>query len=188
MKNVVVISGHTNLSASVANKTILDTLNKSLPAAEIVKLDELYPDYKINVEAEQQKLLRADIVVLQFPLFWYSAPSILGRWMEETFQHGFSHGRTGDKLKGKKLILSFTTGAPEEAYSHDGAMGFTLDEFLCCFKATCRLTQMEYCGAIHTCGVSYGNRTTPELIAQQKKCSIAHAERLIQLIEKLSTE
>ena len=75
MKNILIISGHTNLAASVANKTILETLNERLPEAEIVKLDELYPDFKIDVEAEQQKLLRADIIVLQFPLFWYSAPS-----------------------------------------------------------------------------------------------------------------
>ena len=127
MKNILIISGHTNLAASVANKTILETLNERLPEAEIVKLDELYPDFKIDVEAEQQKLLRADIIVLQFPLFWYSAPSILERWMEETFRHGFSHGSTGDKLKDKKLILSFTTGAPETLYSREGAMGYATD-------------------------------------------------------------
>ena len=182
MKNILIISGHTNLAASVANKTILETLNERLPEAEIVKLDELYPDFKIDVEAEQQKLLRADIIVLQFPLFWYSVPSILERWMEETFRHGFSHGSTGDKLKGKKLVLSFTTGAPEMLYSREGAMGYNIDEFLYCYKATCRLTQMEYGGCIYTCGVSYGNRTTPELIEQQKKTSIEHAERLIKIL------
>ena len=80
MKNVLIISGHTNLAASVANKTILETLNERLPEAEIVKLDELYPDFKIDVEAEQQKLLRADIIVLQFPLFWYSAPYWNAGW------------------------------------------------------------------------------------------------------------
>ena len=185
MKNILIISGHTNLAASVANKTILETLNERLPEAEIVKLDELYPDFKIDVEAEQQKLLRADIIVLQFPLFWYSAPSILERWMEETFRHGFSHGSTGDKLKDKKLILSFTTGAPETLYSREGAMGYAIDEFLPCYKAVCRLTQMEYCGSVYTCGISYGNRTTPELIEQQKGASVEHAERLIRLLEAL---
>lgn len=99
MNNVLIISGHTDLATSVANKTILETLARRLPEAEIVKLDELYPDFKINVEAEQQRLLRADIIVLQYPLFWYSAPSLLERWMEETFRHGFSHGSTGDKLR-----------------------------------------------------------------------------------------
>lgn len=122
MKKVLVISGHTDLATSVANKTILDTIGQYLPETEIVKLDTLYPDFKIDVDAEQQRLLKADIIVLQFPIFWYSAPSILERWMEETFRHGFSHGSTGNKLKGKKMILSFTTGAPQEMYSHKGAM------------------------------------------------------------------
>lgn len=185
MKHVLVISGHTNLKESVANKTILETLEKKLPDAEIVKLDELYPDYQIDVKAEQEKLLRADIIVLQFPVFWYSAPSILERWMEETFKHGFSHGSTGDKLKGKKLVLSFTTGAPEAMYSRNGAMGYDIEDFLPCFKATCRLTQMDYSGYVFTGGVSYGNRTTPELIEQQKKVSVEHADRLIKLLETL---
>lgn len=183
MKHIVIISGHTHLAGSIANKTIIETLANRLPEAEIVKLDELYPDFRIDIETEQQRLLKADIVVLQFPLFWYSAPSILERWMEETFQHGFSHGRTGDKLKGKKLILSFTTGAPEEAYSHTGVMGNTLDEFLACFRATCRLTQMAFGGTVYTCGVSYGNRTSPELIEHQQTLSTDHAERLIQLLK-----
>lgn len=185
MKDILIISGHTDLASSVANRTILETLGERLPEAEIVKLDELYPDFKIDVENEQRRLLRADIIVLQFPVFWYSVPSILERWMEETFRHGFSHGSTGDKLKGKKLVLSFTTGAPEEMYSHDGPMGYTIDEFLPCYKATCRLTQMEYCGYVYTGGVSYGNRTSLELVEQQKVMSMKHAERLIRLLDTL---
>ena len=70
MKNILIISGHTDLSTSVANKAILDTVGRRLPEAEIVKLDKLYPDFKINVEAEQQRLLKADVIVLQFPVFW----------------------------------------------------------------------------------------------------------------------
>lgn len=35
----------------------------------------------------------------------------MNKWMEDTFEHGWSHGSTGDKLKSKKLIASFTAGA-----------------------------------------------------------------------------
>ena len=171
MKNILLISGHTNLAASVANKTIIETVQKLLPEVEVVKLDELYPDFKINVPVEQQRLVKADIIVLEFPIFWYSAPSILERWMEETFQHGFSHGST--------------TGAPAEMYSHNGPMGYTIDELLPCFKATCKLCQMEFAGYVYTGGVSYGNRTTPELIAQQKQTSVEHAEHLVKLLKSL---
>ena len=110
MKNILIINGHTDFKASIANKKIIEVLEKQLSTVRIVNLIELYPDFKIDIEAEQVNLSWAEIIILQFPFFWYSAPSILERWMEETFQHGFSHGRTGDKLKGKKLILSFTTG------------------------------------------------------------------------------
>ena len=87
-------------------------------------------------------MLEAQFIVLQYPLFWYSAPSLLQRYLEETFQHGFSHGKTGDKLKGKKLVLSFTSGALASAYTKEGAMGYEIEDFLPCFKAACKLCQM----------------------------------------------
>ena len=64
-------------------------------------------------------------------------------------------------------------------------MSYTIDELLACYKATYRLTQMEYGGSTYTYGISYGNRTTPELIEQQKNVSVTHAERLIELLETL---
>ncbi len=185
MKKILIVSGHTDLNNSFANKTILEETKKLLPEAEFAYLDKLYPDFRIDAKAEQERLLRADIIVLQYPLFWYSAPSLLHCWMEQTFTHGFSHGKTGDKLKGKQLVLSFTFGASASMYSHDGPMGYNIDEFLPCFKATCRLCQMEFAGYVYTGGVSYANLTTPELIEQQNKVSVEHAERLIKLLESL---
>lgn len=175
MKNILIVSGHTDLNNSVANKKILEELNNRLPNAEIDYLSELYPDYKIDVEKEQKKLLSADIIVLQYPVFWYSMPSLLERWMEEVFQHGFSHGSTGDKLKNKKIIVSLTTGAPEEAYSN-------IDDFLNPIKASCKLCQMEYVGSIVTYGVSYQIRNDRGKEIEEK--SINHANRLIDLIKK----
>ena len=97
---------------SVANKAIMGKLAELLPESKAVYLDQLYPDFKIDAKAEQEKLMWADIIVLQFPVFWFSMPSLMHRWMEDTFLHGFSHGSDGNKLRGKKLVLSYTTGAP----------------------------------------------------------------------------
>ena len=96
MNNILIVSGHTDLNNSIANRTILDVLSNKLTSAEFSYLDRLYPNYKINVQVEQSKLVKADVIVLQFPVFWYNMPSLLSRWMEETLQHGFSHGSTGD--------------------------------------------------------------------------------------------
>ena len=65
----LIISGHPDLSTSVANQTILDELEKAFPDAEIRKLDQLYPTANIDVDAEQKALLEADLIV------WPSSPS-----------------------------------------------------------------------------------------------------------------
>ena len=178
MKNILIVSGHTDLNNSVANKKILQELCKKLPNAEIDYLSELYPDYKIDVLKEQNKLLNADIIVLQYPLFWYSMPSLLEKWMEETFKHGFSHGSTGDKLKGKKVIVSITTGAPEHVYN-------SIDDFLNPIKSSCKLCQMEYVGNIVTYGVSYQLRNDKGKEIEDK--AIDHADRLINFLNVIKT-
>ena len=55
MKKVLVVSGHTDLNNSVANKTILERLEKQLPKAEFVYLDKLYSDFQIDIENEQKR-------------------------------------------------------------------------------------------------------------------------------------
>lgn len=185
MKNVLVISGHTDLNDSVVNKTILDELRMKIPEAEYALLDQLYPDFKIDVKTEQERLVRADIIVLQFPIFWYAMPSLLSRWIEQTFQHGFSHGLAGNKLKGKKLVVSFTTGAPEYMYSYEGARKYPIEDFLLSIKATCDLCSIELAGFVYTGGVSYRGRNEVDKLIEMKEKAMAHANKVVELAKKL---
>lgn len=116
MAHILVVSGHPDLNHSIANATILDELATALPDAEIRRLDWLYPDSKFNIAAEQESLLQADVIVWQFPFSWYGLPGLMKQWLDEVFVHGFAHGSTA-KLGGKKLLLSFTTGAPQALYT-----------------------------------------------------------------------
>lgn len=178
MKNILIVSGHTDtVSDSVANRTILEMLEEKLPACRVNYLDRLYPDFKIDSVAEQEKLIWADVIVLQFPVFWFSFPSIMHRWMEQTFLHGFSHGSTGDKLHGKKLLLSYTTGAPAEVMNFEEFFGF--------MKAACGFTGMEYVGCVHTGGVSYQMRQDSQLLADIKQKAQQHADKLMELLQTL---
>ena len=70
MKNILIISGHPDLQHSLANAEILAEVEKSLPQAEIRKLDALYPNRQFDITAEQDALLKADVIVLQFPFSW----------------------------------------------------------------------------------------------------------------------
>lgn len=185
MKNILVISGHTNLNDSYANKTILEELNRTLPEAKYVYLDKLYPDFRINVEKEQQRLIKADIIVFQFPLFWYSTPSILNRYVEEVFRHGFSHGSTGGKLAGKQFVLSFTSGAPEEMYQKDGLQNYPIEDFLPPYKQTANLCRLKWEGFVYSGGMSYANRNDEIQLEGMHQKAIDHANRLIKKLRDM---
>lgn len=186
MPNVLIISGHPNLAASVGNATILGEVARALPDAEIRCLDMLYPDFKINVAAEQEALLKADVIVWQFPFSWYSLPGIMKLWLDEVFVHGFAHGSTA-KLGGKKLVLSFTTGAPQALYSSKGFFGHAIEDYLIQFETTAALCNLDMQKPVYTCGVSYADRDETK-IAQQKIMAKEHASRLVAVLNALSSE
>ncbi|MBQ8918568.1 MAG: NAD(P)H-dependent oxidoreductase, partial [Acidaminococcaceae bacterium] len=143
-------------------------------------------EFAVDVKAEQQKLVDADIIVLQFPVFWYSYPSIMHRWMEDVFEHGFSHGSKGKALLGKKLVASFTTGAPEEMYVKGGPQLYPIDELVIpAIKSTANLCSMDYAGYVYTGGVSYAGSPDEEKTKVMKAKAEKHAERLEALLVTL---
>ena len=180
MANLLVVCGHSNLDISVANKTILENLKKEFPNAEIDVLSKLYPNYQFDVEAEQEKLKKADVIVLQFPFFWYSCPSIMRKWFEDVLLHGFAYGTTGKALEGKKFIVSFTTGAPRDKYKHGEFQNFEIDEFMPQFHQLSNLCSMEWSG--YVCSGGYVFTTE-----QDKKVEMAnqHSKELISKINSL---
>lgn len=185
MSKILIVSGHTDLNASFANKIILGELEKLLPQAKFDILSELYADYRIDVSAEQEKLVNADVIVFAFPFFWYGAPSLMQKWLEDVFVHGFSHGRTGDKLHGKKLVLSVTVGAPEEMYRQGGLQNRAVEEFLLPLKQTASMCGMEFAGLIYSCGLSYQSRNDEQERTEMREKALQHAKRVAELIQNL---
>ncbi len=62
-----------------------------------------------DITAEQQKLLSSDMLILQFPLWWWSYPAILKGWLDRVLSSGFAYG-DGAELGRKKVMYSITTG------------------------------------------------------------------------------
>lgn len=182
MQNVLIISGHPNLNDSIGNATILADVAKALPGAEIRLLDALYPDYQINVAQEQEALLKADVIVWQFPFSWYSVPGLMKLWIDQVFVHGFAHGSTA-KLAGKKLIISFTAGAPEGLYSREGLFGHDIGHYLAQFETTALLCNLDLQAPVYTLGISYAGRDDAK-VREQKTMAKDHAERLVAAIKK----
>ena len=95
-------------------------------AAEQTKASQtgtLAPD----IVAEQEKLARADLLILQFPIWWFGMPAIMKGWADRVFARGFAYiaGRKYDTgmFKGKTAMVSATTGTSADTYAPDGVDG-----------------------------------------------------------------
>ena len=113
-------------------------------------------------------------------------PSLLARWMEQTFVHGFSHGSKGKALVGKKLLLSFTVGAPEDMYREGGFQLYPVEMMTTRFIQTAHLCSLDYEGAVYTCGLGYVNRDDAEACKTMEHAAHDHARRVIDRIAELT--
>ncbi len=143
MARILLLFAHPALEKSRVHKQLL----RHIPQQENIRLHdlyELYPDFLIDIEKEQQLLLQYDCIVLQHPFYWYGVPAILKQWMDLVLEHGWAYGAGGQALRGKTLFNAISCGASSSAYSSEGRHGRTLDEFLVPFHQTARLCHMEY--------------------------------------------
>lgn len=182
MKKVTVFFAHPFMEQSVANKEILSYLSKERKEYEVRDLCQLYPDFRIDVKKEQEVLIKSDIIVFQFPFFWYSVPAIMKQWMDQVLEHGFAFGTGGNKLNGKHFILSFTVGGVRESYMPLGYNHFRIEEFLKMFEQACYLSGMYYEAPIYEHGMrTIGGGADIEAVRQR---AIHQAERLVESIDR----
>ncbi len=84
-----------------------------------------------DIVVEQGKLRAADLVILQYPMWWFGMPAILKGWADRVFTRGFAYlpGRKYDTgmLGGKLAMVSVTTGTSADTYAPDGIDGALLD-------------------------------------------------------------
>lgn len=86
-----------------------------------------------DIAAEVEKVKRADLIMLSFPLYWFSVPAIMKGWIDRVLISGVCYGGlrfyNNGGLKGKKAVLSFTLGGREHMFG-DGAIHGELDVML----------------------------------------------------------
>nr|CBA27328.1 Glutathione-regulated potassium-efflux system ancillary protein kefF [Curvibacter putative symbiont of Hydra magnipapillata] len=126
---IYVVAAHPNWRNSHVNRQ----LRQAAVSAESVALCDLYEsyaDYAIDVQAEQEKLAAARLVVLVHPVQWYSMPALLKLWLDEVLSYGWAYGHGAKALQGKDLWLVASTGGPEASYHPQGYNRYFFDAFL----------------------------------------------------------
>jgi len=187
MPKTILISGHPNLAQSNANQSIINDVQSAIDDLEVRALDQLYPDYQIDIALEQQKLIEADSIILQFPFYWYSMPALLKKWIDDVFAYDFAYGSNGNKLKGKKLVLSFTVGGPEDSYKASGFNTFEISELLKPLVQMANLTGLNLQPVICTHQLVYIENVYNTLEAVQTRSS-DHAQRLITQLKTMTSQ
>jgi len=86
-----------------------------------------FDGFAADIAREQRRLQWCEVLILNFPLYWFSVPAILKGWIDRVLAVGFAYG--GGKwfetapLYGRRALLSFTCGATPERFAEDALFG-----------------------------------------------------------------
>ncbi len=145
--DIYVIAAHPAWRESRVNRPMMEAAQASR-RTQVQDLYSSYPDYHIDVAAEQAAMAAASLVVLLHPIQWYSMPALQKLWMDEVLTYGWAYGE-GDKgegraLQGKDLWLVATTGGPEDSYHPQGYNRYFFDAFLPPYEQSAALCGMRF--------------------------------------------
>jgi len=140
MSRILVLFAHPLPRKSVTTRDLLTVFN-ARPDVTARSLYDLYPDYDIDVAAEQRAVEQAEVVVLLAPVTWYSVPAMLKHWFDVVLTHGWAHGHSGKAVEGKALWWVASSGADRSAYTPQGSHLQSFDDFAAPLEYMAR-----YCG------------------------------------------
>jgi glutathione-regulated potassium-efflux system ancillary protein KefF len=175
---VTLIYGHPYPARSRAGRVLLEGV-RDLPGVEVRSLYDLYPDFDIDVQAEQAALLKAELIIWQCPFYWYGVPALVNLWFEKVLAHGWAYGDGADALRGKTVLWVATTGGSPSSYSSTGAHGHQFETFVPAISQIARFCGMRWAEppqVVHT-----AHRLTP---AELREAVADYRRR----IERLASE
>ena len=140
---ILIIHAHPYPQNSRAGKALLAAAG-DLPGIEVRSLYDLYPDFDIDVAAEQDALLRADRVVWLHPIYWYSVPALLKHWFDVVLLRGWAFGDGGEALHGKHCLWVATTGGLASSFAETGMHQLPFEAFEAPIRQTARFCGMRW--------------------------------------------
>jgi len=164
--DVLVITAHPQMEHSRINRRLMHAARKLSPNSNstvvVRDLYSLYPDYLIDVPAEQALLSQAKLIIWQHPIQWYSMPPLMKLWVDEVLTFGWAYGPGGTALRGKDLWLVTTTGGPQDSYHPKRYNRYFFDAFLPPYEQTATLCGMRFLTPLRLHGA---HRVSEEQIA-----------------------
>jgi len=153
---VYLLAAHPHWRDSRLNRRMLAAA-REVPGVDVNDLYSTYPDYAIDVAAEQRRLARAQVLVLMHPIQWYSMPPLQKLWLDEVLAYDWAYGSSGTALQGKDFWLVASTGGPEASYHPQSYNRYFFDAFLPPYEQTAALCGMRFLPPL----IQHGTRSAP---------------------------
>ncbi|NIZ40958.1 NAD(P)H-dependent oxidoreductase [Entomospira entomophila] len=138
----LVISGHPHIENSFINRTWIEQIREQYPEIEIHELCKHHAQGVFSIEEERERLKRADSIIFIYPIYWYAAPWLLQKWMEDVITYDFYH--TELALQGKFFQVAVSLGGADTYYQLGGVNSYPLDIFLMQMQAFATKCWMHY--------------------------------------------
>ena len=142
-QKIMVLLFHPLFHKSRVNSQLVRSV-EDLDGVMVRNMYDLYPEFHIDVRAEQKLLLEHDVILWQHPFYWYSSPSLLKEWIDLVLEHGFAYGREGKVLMDKQVMSAISAGGRRDVYRQEGLRRFTIRQLLAPFEQTVHLCNMDY--------------------------------------------
>jgi glutathione-regulated potassium-efflux system ancillary protein KefF len=140
---IYLLAAHPSWRHSRVNRRLLAAA-REVAGVDVQDLYASYPDYDVDVAAEQARVAAARMIVMLHPIQWYSMPALQKLWLDDVLTHGWAYGLGGGALKGKDLWLVATTGGSQTSYHPRGYNRYAFDAFLPPYEQTAALCGMRF--------------------------------------------
>jgi len=187
---IYLLAAHPHWRDSRVNWQLLQAA-RSVADVDVNDLYSTYPDYAIDVQAEQARLARADLLVLLHPIQWYSMPPLQKLWLDEVLTYGWAYGAGATALRHKDCWLVATTGGPQTSYHPQSYNRHFFKAFLPPYEQTAAVCGMRFLPPLVFHGA---RRASPETLAahvgifRQRLETYPHWQELDDLAECANCE
>ncbi len=137
MSQPLVIFGHPNFTHSTYSHKFADAIKNEGFQTKI--LCQEYPKWEFDLTKEHDALIKSSALVFVFPIYWYSVPALLKKYVEDVLCYNWAYGENF-ALQNKKTLICATAGNSQEAHLQRGN---NLEELLKPLRATFTYMKME---------------------------------------------
>ncbi|MBE7175118.1 MAG: NAD(P)H-dependent oxidoreductase [Mucilaginibacter polytrichastri] len=177
MKKTLVMIFHPDIGSSKVNRRWITELEKYPQEFRVHEVYKACPHSRIDVPREQALIEEHEVIVFQFPLYWFSSPPLFKQWQDEVLSYGWAYGRnSGFALRDKRIALSISAGAEEREFGPGGLYRYTLAELTAPLEVTFHYVKADYRPLFAFYGA--GTRVLPEQIEQGTADYLAWLRRL----------